>query len=259
MMFVLLLAVASALTQNFPTECGGIYAETGQTMCQLDPTDATNVAPCSAVIDICVEGQLADAGVDASVITGVPMTAVAQAYALCALAINAGYLGGMDMLYPESALYQCECDNMPEGCDWQEASQIAVSSSVCMQDTACVTAWNDIKTETMKEGVTWGQGAPGLDFPDSANGNPEYCTILQTSMTEANVKAMALGMSLFATGMAPGAGDAAVDECNDIIMETITAEVGKMVMMFALISGFGMSLATLIGTCVYFKYCKSKE
>lgn len=196
MIFVLLIAVTTALNfQSQESDCAYIV-----TQCEA----TAGCVGAEPYIDTCVAGF----GIPSEYVLGVPSTAVAQAYAMCAMGVNVGQ-GGDDMTGIMTDLYECECEHAA-GCSWSEASAIPVATSVCLQDPSCKGAWEMVVTLTTASGVIWDTASLGLQFPNATNNFDAYCNVMGTMQAVSNTKAMALGTALFST--APG-----MDNGNDII------------------------------------------
>lgn len=249
----LLISIASAqLAFQYVDEQCAYYSM----LCENDPTGQCLGGTYG--VSLC----MANFGVDPTVVTGVPNTDVAFAYAACAFIIantNTTSLQSFEGDVVNDAplglvsLYQCDCE-MSADCDWKYATGVIEPLIVCLQDPLCKTDWEAIVKDTTEEdNVAWtDQFGAGIAFPDLEQEDDKYCSVLFTMLAQANTKNLYLGTALFSFLMSNG--DDIVDYCNDDMEKTIK---GKVMTMVGII-GAVVFVVTLSGTCVFFR-CRGTD
>lgn len=131
--------------------------------------------------------------------------------------------GSVTQIYPSlNAVYECEARN--EGLIWAEYADTWSAVQVCMEDTACLDAFDSIREASSdkppapfgKFSATWTY-VPYIDFwmPLAVdNDNDAYCGIVFAALAEENIKAI---NGLIAWATLNLNGDDLLGHCNDAV------------------------------------------
>jgi len=166
--------------------------------------------------------------------------------------VSAGFNTPMDQVHPSlNAVYECEARK--SGLVWANYIGAWSATQTCRADTACVTAWTNIRTNSIAgkielgtvqdDGAKWMQ-IEAIDWyvPDPTNTNTQFCNMAFATQEEKNAKAAYLLGAMTALWFTPEQQASILDTCE----QDITDFVGKIVFKFMLIFSFvGLACGSL--------------
>jgi len=173
-----------------------------------------------------------------------PPATLAATLAQFAYMVTYNQTGGVvSQIYPAlNAIYECEARNA--GLVWSTFADTWSAVQICMEDAACLTAFDNIRVKTLDappepfEDYTavWTYIA-SIDFwmplaPD--NNDNQYCGVLFATLEEENIKAM---NALTAWATLNLDGDNLLTHCNKLLDDWIEDTMKKVMMMLGLVGG----------------------
>lgn len=157
--------------------------------------------------------------------------------------------GGMDQIHPSlNAVYECEARN--SGLIWANYLGVWSATQTCRADAACVTAWTNIRTNSiagaMDLGTKQDDGAlwthiPQIDWyvPDPTNTDAQFCNMAFAAMEEKNAKASYLLSSMTALWFTAERQASILAACDkdmeDFVVGIVTTHVVKSILIFTFV------------------------
>jgi len=157
--------------------------------------------------------------------------------------------GGMDQIYPAlNAVYECEARN--SGLIWANYLGVWSATQTCRDDAACVTAWTNIRTNTIAgtmdlgtkqdDGAIW-MHIPAIDWyvPDPSNTDAQFCNMVFAALEEENAKATYILVSMTALWFTAERQASILAFCNkdmeDFVVGVVTTHVVKSILIFTFV------------------------
>jgi len=228
-------------------------------MCTSTDCQSIDVAAAAALLDFAGAPELNPA-----------MSATTAAlWAQFGFVLTSALTGGqMDQIHPDLyAVYECEARN--SGIIWANAAAPWLATQTCRADPACVTAWTNIRTNSIAgaidlgtvqdDGAKWMEiAAIGWYVPDPTNTDKQFCNMAFATQEEKNAKAGYLLGAMTALWFTPEQQASILDTCEqdveDFVVGLVTTHVVKAMLIFSFVGLAVGSLFTGLGC-----YCCNRK